>query len=82
MNRYLLAFATLLALHTLVHSVDAQEVGNEENRFQELMKAIVPAEELRQIEWQSDLLVAQKIALEQKKPIFIWSMDGHPLGCT
>jgi hypothetical protein len=28
------------------------------------------------------LLEAQRIAAEAKKPIFIWAMDGHPLGCT
>jgi hypothetical protein len=36
----------------------------------------------RKIPWQTDLLVAQKLAVEQAKPIFIWAMDGHPLGCT
>jgi hypothetical protein len=28
------------------------------------------------------LLKAQQIAVEQSKPLFIWAMDGHPLGCT
>ena len=36
----------------------------------------------RTIPWKISLLDAQRIAVAQKKPIFIWAMDGHPLGCT
>lgn len=36
----------------------------------------------KSIAWQVDLLDAQKMAVEQSKPLFIWAMDGHPLGCT
>ncbi len=36
----------------------------------------------RTIPWQTDLLAAQRLALHQDKPLFIWAMDGHPLGCT
>ena len=34
------------------------------------------------IAWHFDLVAAQSIAAKQKKPLFIWAMDGHPLGCT
>ena len=80
MNRYVLSTAVLVALQ-MFGLVSAREKLTE-SRFRELMSSIVPVEKSGQIEWQPDLLVAQKIALEQKKPIFIWSMDGHPLGCT
>lgn len=36
----------------------------------------------RTIPWQTSLLDAQKMAAERKQPLFIWAMDGHPLGCT
>ncbi|MEM7478029.1 MAG: hypothetical protein AAF483_23840 [Planctomycetota bacterium] len=36
----------------------------------------------RSIPWKTNLLAAQKSAVETSKPIFIWAMDGHPLGCT
>lgn len=42
----------------------------------------IPDEPWRTIPWQTDLLEAQKIAVEQQKPLFVWAMDGHPLGCT
>ncbi|MFI4860433.1 MAG: hypothetical protein ACIAXF_07105 [Phycisphaerales bacterium JB063] len=36
----------------------------------------------RTVPWQVSVLEAQRIALESGKPIFIWAMDGHPLGCV
>ncbi len=36
----------------------------------------------RTIPWKIDLLDAQQRASRERKPIFIWAMDGHPLGCT
>lgn len=34
------------------------------------------------IPWKIALLDAQQAAARENKPIFIWAMDGHPLGCT
>ena len=55
-----------------------------EQRFQQLHKQLQPAaDELwRTIPWRTSLLEAQRHAVTEKKPIFIWAMDGHPLGCT
>jgi len=36
----------------------------------------------RSIPWRIDLLAAQAEAAEQRRPLFVWAMDGHPLGCT
>jgi hypothetical protein len=36
----------------------------------------------RTIPWKVSLIEAQAIAVRDRKPIFIWAMDGHPLGCT
>ena len=36
----------------------------------------------RTIPWKLSLLEARATAFKQDKPIFIWAMDGHPLGCT
>ncbi len=35
-----------------------------------------------QVPWMSDLWAARKVASEKGKPIFLWEMDGHPLGCV
>lgn len=39
-------------------------------------------ERWRSIPWITDLFEARKIASERGKPIFLWEMDGNPLGCT
>ena len=36
----------------------------------------------RKIPWRADLLEARREANEQGKPIFMWIMNGSPLGCT
>lgn len=42
-----------------------------------------PAEErYLNIPWRFDLMAARKEAAQQGKPIFLWLMNGHPLGCT
>jgi hypothetical protein len=42
------------------------------------------ADELRwrAIPWLNDLREATRQAAEQGKPIFLWTMNGNPLGCT
>jgi hypothetical protein len=53
------------------------------DEFRKLHAELVPGEETwKTIPWQTDLLAAQRLAVEKKKLIFIWAMDGHPLGCT
>ncbi len=34
------------------------------------------------IPWLTDLWQARTLAAAQGKPILLWEMDGHPLGCT
>ena len=52
--------------------------------FEELHAELQPdeTETWRLIPWQISVLKAQQMAASEGKPIFIWAMDGHPLGCT
>ncbi|MDI9640907.1 hypothetical protein QPK87_18260 [Kamptonema cortianum] len=34
------------------------------------------------IPWRTDLNEARLASFEQRKPIFMWIMNGHPFGCT
>lgn len=34
------------------------------------------------IPWRVDLFQARQDAADQRKPIFLWTMNGHPLGTT
>lgn len=56
----------------------------DEATFKQLHKDLQPApdEPWRTIPWKIALLDAQTTAAKENKPIFIWAMDGHPLGCT
>ncbi|MEO6597641.1 MAG: hypothetical protein ABIP94_23095 [Planctomycetota bacterium] len=64
----------------------AQDPANEldEQRFAALQRQLSPdpAVPWRSIPWRIHLLEAQREAAAQQKPLFLWAMDGHPLGCT
>ena len=34
------------------------------------------------VPWRSDLALGRYEANEARKPLFLWLMDGDPLGCT
>lgn len=63
---------------------DSSKQGLSAVEFQALHTALKPKanEAWRSIPWKISLLDAQRVAAETQKPIFIWAMDGHPLGCT
>ena len=35
-----------------------------------------------EIDWKTDLWSAREEAARTGKPIYLWEMDGHPLGCV
>lgn len=53
-------------------------------QVRELHAKVVPAAEdkWQTIPWKTDLLDARALAAKEGKPVFLWSMNGHPLGCT
>ena len=38
--------------------------------------------EWRLIPWRHEFRIALREANEQHKPVLLWAMNGHPLGCT
>jgi hypothetical protein len=53
--------------------------------FDHLRAVIRPKEEeaaWAKIPWRVDLSQARREAAAAGKPILLWEMDGHPLGCT
>ena len=59
-------------------------MGLTEAEFQKLHRELQPNLKAtwRTIPWKTSVLDAQAAAAREGKPIFIWAMDGHPLGCT
>jgi len=52
--------------------------------FKKLWDAIIPrkTETWQKVPWRTDLLDARGEAAKLRRPLFLWSMNGHPLGCT
>ncbi len=78
----LTGFCSVLLVHCIAASVQAETLTDA--KFRELLAELRPAadEPWRTIPWRTSLLDAQRNAAKANKPIFIWAMDGHPLGCT
>ncbi len=68
--------ASFLALVLLPDGLTVEE-------FQKLHRELQPSkdEAWRSVPWKIDLLEVRAQAAKEGKPIFIWSMDGNPLGC-
>jgi hypothetical protein len=75
---------SLLLIAGLEAQVKLQSPPLDDARFHELQATLTPAEDVtwRRIPWRIELLAAQREAAQQNKPLFVWAMDGHPLGCT
>jgi hypothetical protein len=55
------------------------------DQFAKLHALIKPAkseEKWAEIPWLASLWQARQQAAKEGKPILLWEMDGHPLGCT
>ena len=52
--------------------------------FERLHRELVPSSPRtwEKVGWRVDLLSAREEARRSKRPIFLWAMNGHPLGCT
>ena len=74
----------LAAIGMMAHGGEAPKGPTGQTR-EELMAVIEPGERGEawlEIPWETDLTVARRKAAAAGKPVFLWEMDGHPLGCT
>ena len=79
--RSLLAFAFLPVLAFAGRAAEPVAPG----QFQALHTLIKPAsteDRWDKIPWRTSLWQARQEAAKAGKPILLWEMDGHPLGCT
>ncbi len=79
-SKCLIQMVAVLALPMIFARAQEPQADEDSATCQTL--CAVPDAPWRSIPWEMDLLKAQRMAVEQSKPIFIWSMDGHPLACT
>jgi hypothetical protein len=52
------------------------------DRVRELIKPAATEANWERVPWQTSLWEARRKAAQEGKPILLWEMDGHPLGCT
>ena len=74
----------LAAIGMMAHGGEAPTGPTGQTR-EALMAVIEPGERGEawlEIPWETDLTVARRKAAAAGKPVFLWEMDGHPLGCT
>jgi len=50
--------------------------------FKTLHAQLCKREKWETVAWRTDLHEARAASAKEKKPIFIWAMDGQTLGCT
>jgi len=68
-------------LITTTACLSAQLVPEDELIIKEILPK-VEEKSWEKIPWRIDLWEARREAAEQGKPIYLWEMDGHPLGCV
>jgi hypothetical protein len=51
-------------------------------RMHSLIKPHPDEDQWAKIPWRASLWQARRQAAKEGKPILLWEMDGHPLGCT
>ncbi len=64
--------------------LDSRQVPDEDN-FEEWLEFIRPSEDelvYEKIGWRNKFWSAVQEAKELGRPILLWTMNGHPLGCT
>lgn len=77
----LLAIVTLLGT-TLAQADEPQ--GLTKLQYQQTLDEVRPGvfeDAYALIPWQTSLWEARELAAKEGKPILLWEMDGHPLGC-
>jgi hypothetical protein len=77
------ALPALLAAAVAAHA-DAAKPALTDVEYASALKAIRPAageDKFDQVPWLTSLWEARKQAAKDGKPILLWEMDGHPLGC-
>lgn len=73
-----LVLVQLVAAETPGRTVPAEQF----TRLHTLLRPHDGEDRWAEIPWLTSLWEARKRAAAEGKPILLWEMDGHPLGCT
>ena len=74
---------TTISMATVLVLCGPLSAQGQDGSLRERIAQMRPAEELWQkIRWRTDLAAARDEAAKRGLPVFIWAMNGNPLGCT
>ena len=78
------AFVTALLVAATAASLAQTVPDLTPTDFRELQDTLLPQhpEKWQTVPWKITLLEARALAVKSGKPLFMWSMNGNPLGCT
>ena len=79
-HRFVVLLSSLAVIMGL--SAASGEEASEFARRHALIKPQPDEDRWMQVPWVNSLWEARKKAAAEGKPILLWEMDGHPLGCT
>ena len=85
MNRLLIVTCFWMAPFLVDAGKLPESLRIQQDNFAELHALMQPtANELkwREIPWHTNIWEARREAALAGKPVYLWEMDGHPLGCT
>jgi len=80
-----ICMVALLLAASRLRSVQSTTDTLTDDTFSRLHANIVNStknEKWTEIPWMIDIQRAREVAAKERKPIFMWAMNGHPLGCT
>jgi len=79
----LLLFTSASIILSLATARASEPIKPEQfEKLHALIKPQADEEKFMQIPWLTNLWEARKQAASQGKPLLLWEMDGHPLGCV
>jgi hypothetical protein len=75
----------MTAVHDATRRTQGLKATHDDAGLRQTLSFILPQpHEVRwqEIPWQTDLWAARRVAIQERKPIFAWMMNGSVLGCT
>ena len=66
-------------------SAQSTHAPEDEAAFRKLFDSIFPdtnEEKWRQTPWVPSIATGRQMAQERQRPLFLWAMNGDPLGCV
>lgn len=81
---WMVLIAVGLASLSLGQTPPAEPIESRASLDQRIAALLPKAQESRYLEisWRTDLMAARRESIREGKPIFLWIMNGSPLGCT